>query len=175
MKKGTYENKILKYWWSVGYEVHGTVRSLKNKQRLQHLYDSEKEFPQGKLILFEADLGKKGSFDSAIEGNHYGLISLNLIQGCTYVIHTAAPVEVVYTDPIKNLVEPAIEGTKNVLDSCGKSKSVKRIVMTSSVWAVTSWCEDRGKNYQFTEKDFNDWAQIEYGKFWITITKIYSK
>lgn len=37
-------------------------------------------------------------------------------------------------DPYKELIEPAVHGTKNLLSSVAKSKeSVKRVVLTSSV------------------------------------------
>lgn len=35
------------------------------------------------------------------------------------------------------LIDPAVKGTLNVLKSCAKSQSVKRIVFTSSMAAVT--------------------------------------
>lgn len=34
------------------------------------------------------------------------------------------------------LIEPALKGTLNVLGSCSKSSSVKRVVLTSSIAAV---------------------------------------
>jgi anthocyanidin reductase len=99
--------------------------------------------------------------------------------GCDYVLHIASPVAFLTSDPMKQVVQPAIdgmfciiymwnwsyEGTLNVLRSCSKSGTVKKVVLTSSIWAVTSWSEDRGKNYVFTEKDWNDYAVVKYSKF----------
>ncbi|CAH8344282.1 unnamed protein product [Eruca vesicaria subsp. sativa] len=44
-------------------------------------------------------------------------------MGCQGVFHTASPEEI---------LKPAIEGTLNVLRSCGKNQSLKRVVLTSS-------------------------------------------
>lgn len=36
------------------------------------------------------------------------------------------------------VIDPAIKGVRNVLDSCLKSKSVKRVVFTSSISTLTA-------------------------------------
>lgn len=75
----------------------------------------------GRLELVEADLMQDGSFDDAVEG-------------ATYVFHTASPYIISgVQDPQKELVEPAVKGTLNVLNSVAKSKSIKRVVLTSSI------------------------------------------
>ncbi|KAF4373560.1 hypothetical protein F8388_025254, partial [Cannabis sativa] len=61
-----------------------------------------------RLHLFEADLLKEGSFDSVVDG-------------CECV----------------ELIDPAVKGTLNVLRSCVKVPSLKRIVFTSSMSAVS--------------------------------------
>lgn len=40
------------------------------------------------------------------------------------------------SDPQTELLEPAVKGTLNVLRSCAKVSSIKRVVMTSSMAAV---------------------------------------
>lgn len=66
----------------------------------------------GKLELFNADLMKEGSFDEAI-------------KGATVVIHTAAVVTIVAKDPQRDIIDPAINGTKNILSAIKKSGTVK--------------------------------------------------
>ncbi|KAJ4866380.1 Tetraketide alpha-pyrone reductase 1 [Raphanus sativus] len=91
-----------------GYEVTGTVRDPGNEKKLAHLW--KLEGAKERLRLVKADLMEDGSFDNAI-------------MGCQGVFHTASPEEI---------LKPAIEGTLNVLRSCGKNQSLKRVVLTSS-------------------------------------------
>ncbi|KAI9071509.1 hypothetical protein K1719_046527 [Acacia pycnantha] len=63
---------------------------------------------------------EEGSFDSAV-------------QGCEGVFHTASPVFLDVKDPQTELIDPAVKGTLNVLKSCTKSPSLKRVVLTSSI------------------------------------------
>ena len=101
-----------------GYNVRGTVRSLSNEERIQHL---RSQF-SGKLELFEADLLKEGSFDDAV-------------KGCSVVFHTASPFQLQVNDPQKDLVEPALKGTLNVLESAKKA-GITKVIVTSSIAAV---------------------------------------
>jgi len=124
---------IVKRLLEKGYHVRGTVRSVQRAEELTKLYPN--------LKLYEADLVKKGSFDEAI-------------NGADYVFHTASPFFLDnITDPYSQLVEPALEGTKNVLESCIKASSVKRVVLTSSVAAIAS--PKDVPNYVYTENDWN--------------------
>jgi len=114
------------------YEVRGTVRSLEKSKHLQKL------FPQVKL--YQADLLTEGSFDQAV-------------KGVEIVFHTASPFQVAnIKDPKKELIEPALQGTLNVLRSVDKTPSVRHVVLTSSVAAAA-----RGKppSHVYSEKDWN--------------------
>ncbi|KAM6581841.1 hypothetical protein CsatA_005615 [Cannabis sativa] len=105
-----------------GHFVRTTVRNPEDENKVGFL----REFSGAKerLKIFKADLMVEGSFDKAIEG----------VDG---VYHTASPVIVPYDDNIQaNLVDPCIKGTRNVLSSCAKANSVKRIVLTSSCSAI---------------------------------------
>jgi nucleoside-diphosphate-sugar epimerase len=106
-----------------GHEVRITVRKLKDEEKYLHLLNIEKKY-KGTLKIYEADLVKAGSFDQAIEG-------------ADYVIHTASPFSVDrHLDPKKDLLEPAVKGTVNVLEGVNRSKTVKRVVLTSSLAAI---------------------------------------
>ena len=113
---------VIKYLLDEGFTVHGTVRNLSEESRCRHLQalDGAKE----RLRLFEADLLHEGSFDSAMEA-------------CAAVFHTASPFRAIgVVNPRKELIEPAVSGTGNVLRSVNRSSEVHRVVLTSSVAAI---------------------------------------
>ena len=120
-----------------GHDVHATVRDLGNDAKRSHL-DALKEQYSGRLKMFEANLLEPGSLDAALEG-------------CDALIHTAAAVKLAAPDPQKQIIDVAVQGTRNVLDSVARVPSVKRIVMTSSIAAVMSY-DQQDKTY--TEDDW---------------------
>jgi len=72
-----------------------------------------------------ADLTEEGSFDDAV-------------MGCEGVFHIASPVYFgPMSDPKAEIIDPAVKGTLNVLQSCKKNSKLKKVVLTSSVAAVS--------------------------------------
>lgn len=104
-----------------GCTVHTTVRSLQNTAKISCLQDLKAQHPEGKLLLFEADLLQPGSFYPAM-------------QGCEIVFHVASPFKVPerIKDGNKEMVLPALQGTKNVLQAVEETASVLRVVFTST-------------------------------------------
>lgn len=114
---------IVRSLLEAGYTVHGTVRNPQKPKGLEHLHKLSADHP-GRLRLFKADLLDEGSFDEAM-------------AGCELVMHTASPFLLTgFTDAQEALVRPALEGTRNVLDSVNRTESVRRVVLTSSVVAI---------------------------------------
>jgi nucleoside-diphosphate-sugar epimerase len=107
-----------------GNVVHATVRSLANESKVQPLKWLQQQYPE-QLRLFEADLLTPGSFDTAMDG-------------CSVVHHVASPFMLPekIKDGQRQMLEPALRGTQNVLASVEKTKSVHRVVMTSTVGAI---------------------------------------
>ena len=106
-----------------GYTVHATVRDKNNKSKVNVLESLVEE--TNRLKVFEADLLVKDSFNKAMEG-------------CSVVFHTASPFKLDIKDPKKELINPALIGTENVLNSVNNSDCVKKVVLTSSVAAMYS-------------------------------------
>ena len=68
--------------------------------------------------------------------NWRGLVLTHIVRiGISAVIHVASPFTVGIQDPKKDLLDPAIEGTLNVVRSTHKA-GIKRMVITSSFVAV---------------------------------------
>ena len=59
------------------------------------------------------------------------------VKDCTYVIHVASPFPAENPRDEMEVIGPAVEGTKNVLEACAKTKGgVKRVVLTSSCASI---------------------------------------
>lgn len=142
---------IVRTLLEAGYTVRGTVRNPQKPKGLEHLHKLSEDHP-GRLSLFKADLLDAGSFDDAMDG-------------CELVIHTASPFLLTgFTDAEEALVRPALEGTRNVLDSVNRTKSVKRVVLTSSVVAIYGDnCESLGvPDGVFTDEHWNTTSSVEH-------------
>ncbi|EIN05349.1 NAD(P)-binding protein [Punctularia strigosozonata HHB-11173 SS5] len=123
-----------------GYSVRGTVRSEAKAAHLKALF-ADKYGGKVEFVVVE-DITKEGAFDNAV-------------QGIDAVEHTASPFHFKSDDPDDFLL-PAIKGTTSVIESVLKhGKDVKRIVVTSSVAAVTDFSTGAGQ-VTYTEKDFNE-------------------
>jgi cinnamoyl-CoA reductase len=122
-----------------GYFVKGTVRNPDDPKN-GHL--KELEGAKERLTLCKADLLDFESLKAAI-------------NGCDGVFHTASPV----TDDPEQMVEPAVNGTKNVIIAAAEAK-VRRVVFTSSIGAVYM-DPNRGPDVVVDE---SCWSDLEFCK-----------
>ena len=130
-----------------GYRVRGTVRDPSNEAKTAHLTKiAADRGAEDRLELVAGDLLKPGSFDDAI-------------AGCDGVFHTAAAVFFAADDPQRAIVDPSVEGTRNVFAAVAKAGTVKRVVHTSSMAAVYSF--DSPPDHTYTEADWNDSSTVE--------------
>ena len=114
---------IIKKLLDEGYTVHTTVRDKAKRHKYEHLAKIAQD-SEGILEIFEANLLQKDSFAEAM-------------SDCHTVLHTASPFFIQgIKDPKKQLVDPALQGTQNVLNTVNQTESVKRVVLTSSVAAI---------------------------------------
>ena len=78
------------------------------------------------------------------------------VKDVDYICHVASPYFTNTNDPIKDLVEPAVNGTKNVVTSALKSGGrLKRMTIVSSFAAVVDLSKNPRPGYVYTEKDWN--------------------
>ncbi|KAF5751926.1 tetraketide alpha-pyrone reductase 2 [Tripterygium wilfordii] len=137
-----------------GHIVRATVRDPDDMGKVSFLweFDGAKE----RLKIMKADLLIEGSFDEAVNG----------VDG---VFHTASPVLVPH-DNNENLIDPCINGTINVLNSCAKSKGVKRVVLTSSCSSIR-YREDVRKLCPLNESHWSDLDYCKRNNLWYAYAK----
>ncbi|CAN0901784.1 Phenylacetaldehyde reductase [Linum grandiflorum] len=138
---------IVKLLLSRGYTVKASVRDPNDPKKTEHL--RALEGASDRLLLFKANLLEEGSFDSGVEG-------------CVAVFHTASPLE---------LIDPALKGTLNVLNSCAKTPSIKRVVLTSSIAAVAYNGKPRTPDVVVDETWFSNPDFCRESKLWYVVSK----
>jgi bifunctional dihydroflavonol 4-reductase/flavanone 4-reductase len=126
-----------------GYTVRATVRDTGKPLKTKHLLDLPGA--NERLTLWKADLDDEGSFDAAVDG-------------CEGVFHVATPMDFESEDPENEIIKPTVNGVLNVLKSCAKAESVKRVVFTSSAGTV-NFTED----FQTPGKVFDEscWTNVD--------------
>ncbi|XP_050387745.1 phenylacetaldehyde reductase-like [Argentina anserina] len=140
-----------------GYIVKATVRDLNNPKKTEHLLslDGAKQ----RLHLFKADLLEEGSFDPVVDG-------------CDGVFHTASPVVFSsISDPKAELIDPAVKGTLNVLQSCKKFPTVRRVILTSSMASVIMNGKPLTPDVVVDETWYSDPLLAEKHKLWYLLSK----
>lgn len=124
-----------------GYVVVGSVRTAAKGEALK------KNFGPGFSYEIVEDLETVGAFDKALQKH----------PEVTVFLHTASPVAFDAIDLERDIILPAINGTKNVLKAIkATSPQITRVVLTSSVAAQV-------QGLDFT-KPFNEdsWNPITY-------------
>lgn len=141
---------IVKKLVNEGFTVHAAVRDPSNKEKIAHLDALAKKAP-GQIKYFQSDLLKPGSYAEAM-------------KGCELVFHTASPFTNIVDNPQKELIEPAVKGTENVLEQANKTESVKRVVLTSSCAAIYTDATDcqKAPGGVLTEDIWNTTASPDY-------------
>ncbi|MFT5668579.1 MAG: nucleoside-diphosphate-sugar epimerase [Vicingaceae bacterium] len=133
-----------------GITVHAAVRSPDNKEKTKYL-DAIAANASGEIKYFKADLLEEGSYNEAA-------------KGCELIFHTASPFTLTIKDPQKDLVDPALKGTRNVLNAATKSGSVKRVIVTSSCAAIIGDAKDTlsAPNNTMTEAEWNTTSTVDH-------------
>ncbi|KAK4440728.1 Cinnamoyl-CoA reductase 1 [Sesamum alatum] len=139
-----------------GYTVHATVKNLEDEKETKHL--EAMEGAESRLRLFQMDLL---DYDSIVAA----------VAAAVGVFHVASPCVVdEVDDPQRELLDPAVKGTINVL-TAAKEVGVRRVVVTSSISAMAL----SPNNLPDLEKDENCWADEEYCRrngLWYPLSKV---
>lgn len=136
---------VAAYALAAGYRVRGTVRDKSSQKAglVKHLRG-----PAGGVDLAEAELTSPTGWEEAV-------------RGVTYILHVASPVPTdMPKDAEAEVIQPAIHGVLNVMKAALHERSVKRIVLCSSVGAINEGQMSRWEEgHVFTEED---WTQLEH-------------
>lgn len=118
--------RVLVYVLKAGYFVRTATRSQESYERIAKLAPISEYRSQLSNIIVP-DITVPGAYDEAV-------------KGVDYVIHVASPINegTSKEDFEISIVKPAVQGTVGMLEAAAKEPSVKRIVITSSIAAITS-------------------------------------
>ncbi|MGO1117500.1 SDR family oxidoreductase [Rhodovibrionaceae bacterium A322] len=125
---------------SRGHEVVGTVRNPSDSSKVSHL--QALAGAEDRLSLVPADLTDEDPFSDYMDVD--------------VVMHVASPYVLNVKDPQRDLVDPAVKGTLSMLRAAAGSSRIKRVIVTSSMAAVT----DEPDGRVLTEKDWNSKSSL---------------
>ncbi|PWY70849.1 NAD(P)-binding protein [Aspergillus sclerotioniger CBS 115572] len=138
---GFVASHIIATFLAAGYRVRGTVRSGSTAETVQSRFAPEHVERLSFAVV--PDMAASGAFDKAVEG-------------VTGVIHTASPFTLKVTDNETDLLQPAIQGTLNILTAvAAQGPEVRRLVFTSSFAAIVDISQGLRPGYRYTEADWN--------------------
>ena len=131
------------------------VRDPTNEKKTQFLKDEAAKIGKADNLSFGAgDLSKSGSYDEAF-------------CGCWGILHSAAVVQLgAVKDPYETVINPAVEGTKIVIDSIkANSSTIQRFVNIASIASVISLdkisLDKASDTHVFKDDDWNTWSTAE--------------
>jgi nucleoside-diphosphate-sugar epimerase len=120
------------------------VATVRSDEKGQKILENHSGMSKSKLsYVIVKDIAEKGAFDGAVVSE----------PPFDAVVHTASPFHFNITDPKKDLLDPAIIGTTEILKAIkAKAPNVKRVAITSSFAAIIN-PKDHPKCY--SEENWN--------------------
>ncbi|KAG9123472.1 methylglyoxal reductase (NADPH-dependent) gre2 [Ceratobasidium sp. 392] len=127
-----------------GHSITATVRSESKTTYLRKRFASAVDGGKLKFSIVE-DITTPGTFDNVIKSNKFDA-----------VLHTSSPFVFDVKDIKKDLLDPAVTGTTEILKSVkAYGPSVKRVVVTSSFASIVDLSAGNRPGYAYSEKDWN--------------------
>lgn len=139
---GYVATELVKELLEDGYSVHGTVRDLTKTDVIGHLTKFQESMPGSSLKLFELDL------------TNLPTDTCEAMKGCKTLFHTAAPFTFGAKDMKEEIMKPTVDSIHKLFEAASKA-GIERVVLTSSVAAVTSFLPEDKPGKILTEEDWN--------------------
>ena len=126
------------------------ITSARSQEKADSILESFKHNPN-LTVTINGDLSKLDAFDQAFK--EYG-------SQIKYVIHTASPVTFQVNDIEKDILIPAVNGTKSILQSIKKycPNGIENFVMTSSIAALSTVQESTDPGVTADEQSWNSYT-----------------
>ncbi|KAJ7962193.1 Dihydroflavonol-4-reductase [Quillaja saponaria] len=125
-----------------GYAVNTTIRSDPENRKDLGFLTSLPGASQN-LQIFKADLSNPETFSAAIEG-------------CIGVFHIAATIDFEEKEPEEIVTKRSVDATLGILKACLNSKTVKRVIYTSSSSAIAYHFKD----VEVVDESF--WSDVDF-------------
>ncbi|KAK8439237.1 methylglyoxal reductase (NADPH-dependent) gre2 [Candidozyma auris] len=126
-----------------GYNVVGSVRSDEKGEYVKNASGNPDKF----TYEIVEDIEKEGAFNEFVKKH----------QEATVFLHTASPFHFNASNVEKDLLLPAVNGTKNAFQSIKENgPNIKRVVVTSSYAAIASAEMDQQADKTWDESSWND-------------------
>lgn len=103
-----------------------------------------------------SDLTEPGSFDEAL-------------RGCDAAVHCASVLARETADAQKEIVDPAVNGTREFLSACPAAGTVRKVVVTSSCAALAD--RGRGADAPYTKDDWNTESSLSWQPYYLAKTQ----
>lgn len=126
-----------------GHHVVATVRTEEKADWIRQQYPDSSEKVE---IKYVKDIQAPDAFDQIFQ-NDNEIVS---------VLHTASPFFRAKEDPVNELLNPAVKGTTNILNSIKKyAPQVKHVAITSSFAAIVQCVNETSPEIVYTEETWN--------------------
>jgi len=149
-----------------GYKVKAVVRSQDKADAFNALYPKLASSISWEVLHSITDLA--------------GLTAAVSSPDIEYVIHLASPYFMTFTDNVKDVLEPAQEGTRTMLKAAAQNPHIKHVVVLSSFAAVMDPKKgfNVGKTYSYKDWNPATWEQAassELKPFVYTASKTFAE
>jgi dihydroflavonol-4-reductase len=148
---GFIASQTIRQLLEAGHRVRGSVRHLARAD--DHAFLRTLPGASDRLELVQADLTTAHAFDRHV-------------RGCDFVLHMASPYALHVEDPQRDLIDPAVNGTSSILEACLDAPGLRRVVLTSSMAAITDEPPDR----VLTEDDWNERSTLARNPYYLSKT-----